>query len=129
MSIPFMPPAKSSNGEYYNWVETPPGLEGMIVSLDELNHFFPSKPGESEIEVTEEHDNYLVYGKQIGEGPFKFIQNMAYQCKKCDEIIVGHPIIKDKISIYEESSERNNGHDMYCRNCTNHLKSKTSGKR
>jgi hypothetical protein len=117
----FMPPVKSSEEEFYKWVEVNPGLEGMVVSLDELKHFFPSKSGESEIEVTEEHDNYRVYGKQTGIGQFKFPQNIAYQCNNCDNLIIGHPLIKKRESLCEE--DLNQGNDIYCCECNNHLKS------
>jgi hypothetical protein len=116
-----LPRHKPGNMERAKWSNVPHGLEGRIVSILELKNIFPIDDKYGEIEIIQEEPKYSVYGRRAK--PSQYAIPLAYQCKSCNNIVMGPPRIKDDTSIrLNIPLTGREGYDLYCRVCNTHLK-------
>ncbi|MFH0798541.1 MAG: hypothetical protein V1906_03965 [Candidatus Woesearchaeota archaeon] len=115
-----MPKCGYSNWERVSWHVVPSGLEGKIVTLDELRHLFPACDTYSEVEALEDSVRYAIYGRRKGfTGKYSIEERLACLCKSCDNLIIGPPRIVEANTIGPLSGRT--GCDMYCHNCDMYL--------
>lgn len=111
------PPSLPSDMERLKWEEVPSNLEGRVVSLDELIALFPEVSPFSGIQVLEDAKNYRVYGRKRQDTTFFADQYLAYECKKCNSLVIGSPNINDEDSIGCSPLVGRVGYDLSCKQC------------
>lgn len=118
----FMPPRRHSDSEYVKWQTVPRDLKGKHVSLDELEALFPEDDRHSGIKVIREDERHAIYGHTIlTPGKYDFTTQLAYGCKTCNGIFVGHPVIVDENSIGIQPLAGREGYDANCIRCHSRL--------
>lgn len=95
-----------------------PKINGKIVSLDELVKLFPSDDNFSELFVSGGNDNYFSYARQYKLS--KLTECVAYQCKQCNSLIVGMPVLGEEDSLGPLVGRR--GSSLECKHCHAELK-------
>ena len=113
------PPSLPSDLERLKWERRsfPSDLEGRVVSLDELVALFPEVNHFSGIQVLEDAENYRVYGRKRQDTIFFADQYLAYECKKCNSLVIGSPNISDEDSIGCSPLAGRRGYDLSCKHC------------
>jgi hypothetical protein len=114
----FMPPQMPGDFERLLWDRVPADLRGKVVSLDELNSLFPKNDSYSAISVIKENSWYKIYGRSCKA---RYPIRIAYQCKKCNAIIIGMPEMIEEDSIGEMPLCGREGYSLYCKRCNNLL--------
>ena len=86
-----MPPIANSSLEIMSWGAVPGRLMGKLTTLDEIRNEFPENDFTSEADILEEKEKYFTIGNLIDLGDSTWSQQIAYQCKTCNEIRYGPP--------------------------------------
>lgn len=120
--MPLMPIYEQdySSWELAGWRTLPSGLEGKIITLDELKHLFPADENNSEIEALKDSTYYTIYGRRKGLiGKYSVEERLACLCKSCNNLILGPPNIVEVNTLGPLSGRE--GCDMYCCHCNSYL--------
>ena len=115
------------------WTAAPKELTGKEISLERLEELFPEGINDTGVDLLEKKEKYNIIGKlkehksHTGESWIEE-QRLAYQCNKCEKIIIGPP------NIYEQNDFANGtaqplagreGYDLFCHNCGEYFDGET----
>ena len=115
-----VPPQMPGDIERSFWSHIPSRLRGRVTSLKEISGLFPDFV-DREVGIIRTEQDYIVYGVNVGLPVF-----LAYDCMRCDTLVIGPPTIEDDLSIRRGIPlSGREGYDIYCTNCSSQIGSAT----